>query len=340
MPDGKELLIAVDEAYRLPRIMRLDLKGRDLYPVPGLGENSSSPSVRGNRLVYLQTTAYAENVWRIPGREAGSSDRQAEELIVSTRADGATAFSPDGRRIAFASTRSGVFNIWTCSRDGSDPAQLTFFKTETMAPYWSPDGKKIVFASLESGNRDIYIVDAAGGRPKQLTQDPSHDDEPSWSRDGRSIYFNSIRGGSVEIWKMPVGGGDREAVQVTHNGGYYAEESWDGHLYYTDRPYGARVVRVPLDGGPEEEILKRVRHLRSWALGPSGIYYMTLDRQARRHEYTIWYHEFETGQSRQLYCKKGPFSMFRLSVSPDEEWLLFDCGHLQEADIMLAENFR
>jgi len=75
-------------------------------------------------------------------------------------------------------------------------------------------------------------------------------------------------------------------------------------------------------------------------LSPAGIYYSTSRFQFARWEHTIWYHDFETAQSRQLYRKEGPFEMGRLSISPGEEWLLFDCVPTPEVDIMLVENFR
>jgi dipeptidyl aminopeptidase/acylaminoacyl peptidase len=338
MPDGRELLMTVSETQFLSRVMRIDSKGGEPVPVLGLGENTSAPSVWSNRLVYLQSTRHVGNVWRIPARKATPSDQQAEEFISSSFMDGGAVFSPDGQRIAFSSSRSGVFNTWTCSYDGSDPVQLTYFEAETLAPYWSPDGKQIVFDSVESGNREIYIIDAEGGIARRLTQDLSNDGEPSWSRDRRWIYFRSTRGGDAQIWKIPAEGGD--ALRVTENGGWYAEESWDGeYLYYYAQ--GGRIQRVPVVGGEPEAIVSGVDHFRSWALGHNGIYYKTLGyRGARHREHAFWYQEFGTAQNQQLYRQEGPYDSFRMSVSPGEEWLLFGCVRLPESDIMLAENFR
>src|SRR2546425_4952784 len=110
--------------------------------------------------------------------------RNPVRLLSSTRIDTNARFAPDGKRIAFASTRSGSYEIWVCEIDGSNLAQLTSFGGPlTGTGRWSPDGKRIAFDSAAGGNGDIYVVSAGGGKPRRLTTDPAADDSPSWSRD-------------------------------------------------------------------------------------------------------------------------------------------------------------
>jgi TolB protein len=72
--------------------------------------------------------------------------------------------SPDGRRVAFTSTRSGAWEIWTSDLDGANAVQLSSLKapTGTGVPHWSPDGRQIVFASDAEGQFDNFLV-ACGG---------------------------------------------------------------------------------------------------------------------------------------------------------------------------------
>ena len=58
------------------------------------------------------------------GARVGSFNRS---FISSTQRDGAPQFSPDGKRIAFVSERSGHTEIWVCNGDGSSPVELTSF---------------------------------------------------------------------------------------------------------------------------------------------------------------------------------------------------------------------
>ncbi|HYV32242.1 MAG TPA: hypothetical protein VEO53_14205, partial [Candidatus Binatia bacterium] len=68
-------------------------------------------------------------------------------------------FSPDGKKIAFGSDRTGSEEIWISASDGSNPVQLTSFGApSTGTPKWSPDGKQIAFDSHKVGHSDIYVV--------------------------------------------------------------------------------------------------------------------------------------------------------------------------------------
>jgi Tol biopolymer transport system component len=101
-------------------------------------------------MVYQQQTVHPENIWRIPGRGATGPDREPKKLIASSGGDWNPDYSPDGRRIAFDSSGSGVDNIWVCNSDGSDPLQLTSLERVAGTPRWSPDGRRIVFDSVEA----------------------------------------------------------------------------------------------------------------------------------------------------------------------------------------------
>jgi Tol biopolymer transport system component len=306
--------------------------------------------VRGGRLVYEQWAGYPGGIWRVPGRAAPLPGPAPAKLIASSASDDNPAYSPDGRRIAFASDRSGVENIWVCDSDGSNPVQLTSFESNSGTPRWSPDGRKLVFDSLEAGDWNVYVVDAEGGMPRRLTREPSADNRGTWSRDGRWIYFDSDLSGRKEIWKVPSEGG--EAIQVTRGGGVYALESSDGkYVYYSKAEGRAAIWRVPASGGEETELLPGPVFWSDWALSRSGIYFLTVAPPpvrsggmswggARSFEYMIRYLDFETGRVTNLYRDKGPFLRGWLAVSPDEKWLLYGEWPPATSELMLVESFR
>ena len=143
--------------------------------------------------------------------------------------------SPDGRRMAFSSNRSGTGEIWLVDPDRSNAVQPTSTGVPVYSgyPHWSPDGRLIVFHSGFEGHGQVYGIPAAGGRARNLTSNPAVDVFPSFSSDGEWIYFTSNRTGKYQVWKIPASGGD--VVQVPNAAGYTPLESPDGEwLYYVE----------------------------------------------------------------------------------------------------------
>ena len=127
-------------------------------------------------------------------------------------------WSPDGSRIAFASSRDGNFEIYTMNADGSEQTRLTRNNAHDWSPTWSPDGSKIVFTSARDRNFEIYTMNADGTGAMRLTNDPADDHAPVWSPDGRVIAFASKRSGNYEIYLMnPDGSAITRLTQTNAN---------------------------------------------------------------------------------------------------------------------------
>jgi Tol biopolymer transport system component/predicted Ser/Thr protein kinase len=337
-PSGAEVLFTVGGGGA--STFRVDTGGGEPQPVVGAAHDAGFVSIRGGRMVYQQMTPSPSDIWRVPGRRSPRLGQAPEKLIASSMEDANPAWSPDGRRIAFESYRSGAPNIWICGADGSNPVQLTSFGSYTGTPRWSPDGRRLVFDSVEAGDWNVYVIDADGGVPRRLTPEPSDDYRGAWSRDGKWIYFTSNRGGSTQIWKLPSDGG--QAVQVTRGGGSYAEVSRDGHyLYYASSDSRPRIRRVPVDGGEEMEVLPGPLPFPfDWALAPNGIYYERTRPRGQGGEFSIQFLDFASGRTTEVFRKEGPSFHQWLAVSPDEQWLLYAEQPLGQSELMLMENFR
>ena len=90
------------------------------------GELVGHPTIssQGNRLAYEVGRA-DENIWRVEVPGSGAKPKAAVKFISSTRFEMEPRFSPDGKKIAFTSSRSGPPEIWVCNNDGSQAFPLT-----------------------------------------------------------------------------------------------------------------------------------------------------------------------------------------------------------------------
>ena len=114
------------------------------------------------------------------------------EKLYMTRAIGGTAWSPDGKTVAFISNISGRNNLWLVSAEGGWPVQLTISDQRQAAPAWSPDSKWIAYQSDYDGDEqwDIFLVSPKTGQVVNLTKTRQIAEEsPAWSPDGRYLAY-------------------------------------------------------------------------------------------------------------------------------------------------------
>ncbi len=113
--------------------------------------------------------------------------------------------SPDGLQLAFASNRSGVWELYLMSLQDGVTHQLTVSSEFESSPSWSPDGLWLAYEAYltdESGSDLEILIRPLDGsqQPIRLTNDPAADFSPAWSPFGRQIAFVSTRTGDLEIW--------------------------------------------------------------------------------------------------------------------------------------------
>ena len=98
--------------------------------------------------------------------------RDSQKLTSWSKDNFGGRFSPDGREIAYHSTRDGDAEIWIRSTDPANSAerQLTDDSAEDVLPAWSPDGEWIAFLSNREGPHHLFVARADGsGRPRRVT---------------------------------------------------------------------------------------------------------------------------------------------------------------------------
>ena len=241
------------------------------------GDTVVFPSfTRDGRMLVFSARVENANTWRMDRNPNGRAFQQPRKLEGSTRLDRHPRISPDGKRIAFQSDRTGFLEIWISDMDGKNAFQLTSFAGPlTGSPNWSPDSRTVVFESREEGRSAIFSSDAApGARASRLTTGSASEFMPAFSPDEIDLLqFESIR--SFAIWRIPAAGGAPELFLDRPDFGPVS--SPDGrYLYVIGGPNANKILRrVTLVNSEIQDLVSGVMD-RSAAVTSEGVY--TLSR--------------------------------------------------------------
>ena len=199
-PDGKTVYFVSKEKGTFD-IYSMALDGGDVERLTnGIGSlYAPELSPDGKRIVFAN---HGNGIWIM--RADGNNPHP-----ITFKDDIDPTWSPDGSKIAFASSRRGDRQLFMMDANGDNVEQLTDLKDMGGRSTWSPDSTKIAFYRGAQGDRNIYIVDVS---TKEVTRLTSGGDNlgPSWSPDGNWIAFTSFRDGNNEIYIVhPDGSGLR-----------------------------------------------------------------------------------------------------------------------------------
>ena len=116
--------------------------------------------------------------------------------------DIAPAVSPNGGHVAFASNRSGYFDLYILTLASGEARQITNTPEYDSAPSWSPDSQWLTFETYDGSDLEVSVVSLTDPSqpPVPLTEDSAADYAPAWSPRGRAIAFVSNRSGNPDVW--------------------------------------------------------------------------------------------------------------------------------------------
>jgi Tol biopolymer transport system component len=134
----------------------------------------------------------------------GLDGRRGKELTQGESLNCWPAFSPNGKQIAFGSSRGGDFDLYLMDADGSNVSRIVASPGRDMRPAWSPDGRRLAFTSARDGNPEIYVINVDGSGLVRLTENPEQDDFAAWHPDGRRLAFMSERAGKFDLYLSDV----------------------------------------------------------------------------------------------------------------------------------------
>jgi Tol biopolymer transport system component/DNA-binding winged helix-turn-helix (wHTH) protein len=329
----------------LATLWRISEWGGAPLPVERVGPVAWFPTVSpdGNQLAY-ENSDEEQNLWQLELRDTTHASGPPSILVPSAKTYNLLPqYSPDGRKIAFQSDRSGYPEVWVCDGDGSHPIQITSLETVTGSPHWSPDGRYLAFDSRPKQHSEIYVVEPGAGAPRAVASFPDADTVlPSWSRDGQWIYFASNKGGKeFQIWKVAVSSGaaiQAPPIQLTKNGGFSSVESVDGQSLFFAKSSVQGIWTVPVDGGVETLIWPGPGPVNwsNWVLSEHGIYFFS-PRPGSPPD--IDFIDMKTRHAVHI-ARLEKFGFYGLTLSPDGKALVFPQDDRNDHAILVVDNFQ
>ena len=176
--------------------------------------------------------------------------------------DGDPVVSPDGRRLAFSSSRDGNREIYVADATTGEVRRVTASRRLVdQKPAWSPDGRRIAWQAGARGRpADVFVMRADGGKKRRLAGGPGDDIDPAWSPDGTRIAFASNRNGGFDLWSVTRAGGEPELLLDAPGAARAPAWSPDGaKVAYSGASEGATSIWVLRIGTPEPVRLTRSR---------------------------------------------------------------------------------
>jgi TolB protein len=223
-------------------IWEMDYDGANQHAITHAGTISLSPRVSpdNSRLAYSTLGKYGFQIKMyslLLNRDVAFPSTGGTNL--------SPAWAPNGRELAFSSSRSGDPEIWMADTNGNLSRRITTIKGPDVSPVFNPKtGAQIAWISGRTGLPQLYVMGTDGSGINRLT-DSGYATSPSWSPNGQFIAFAWDRKygpgapGGQDIYVMEVA--TLKWIQLTHDSGRCDFPSWspDGrHIVYANSSSG------------------------------------------------------------------------------------------------------
>jgi TolB protein len=177
--------------------------------------------------------------------------RHSRQLTRGPGGDFQANWSPDGRTIAFFSSRTGTADIWSVDVGSGGLKRLTSTDSVNVNPFYSPDGGMIAYNSDATGRPELWVMNNDGSESRQLSDSGIVGHFMRWSETGDAVIVRTPSSATV---KIALDGSPTETL---------AEVAGGAHMSFS--PDFRRIMDVvahkvlwvsPLDGGRPEKVFE------------------------------------------------------------------------------------
>jgi Tol biopolymer transport system component len=240
--------IAFRTAAGKSQLVWLDRTGREMTTLTGADDSrwdDPTLSPDGATLALRRNIAGNTDIWLVDARGV------LRRLTFEPAIEGAPAFSPDGKRVAYASDPAdGLWDLYERPADGTGSQTLLLKTPENESPLdWSRDGRFLLFLGQSAKTDfDVWVLPLTGDKKAfPIAQSPFNETPATFSPDGRWVTYCSNESGRVEVYAVPFPGpGPR--VQISVGGGVAPRWRRDGRELYYSTAKGVVAVAVETRG--------------------------------------------------------------------------------------------
>ena len=162
-----------------------------------------------------------------------NNNRKLRRLTRHFNIDTSPTWSPDGKKIAFTSDRSGggapqIYIMDAHHGDKAGVKRISFGSSYNDNPAWSPDGDKIAYTARVGKRFQIKIYDLTTRNSTVFTKTRGNNEQPTWSPDGRFIAYRHKESSEMHTYIQRLGSDKVRQLSFGVGGG--ASPSWSPHL--------------------------------------------------------------------------------------------------------------
>jgi hypothetical protein len=158
-----------------------------------------------------------------------------------------SAWSPNGKWLAFSRYGDGTHNIWTIAPDGTEAVQRTQFDdgTQVQGLSFTPDGRGLLVSLFRAHRQDLWFMDLSDNSLHRITDSVADETDPVVGPDGRAWFAANLNGIFNVYTYDPVTAEVHQQTNVL-GGTYGPDPAPGGHLLYTAiTGHGFRIKAIP-----------------------------------------------------------------------------------------------